>query len=224
MRIQVPSLALLSELRTQCYCYPWYRLQIGLDQDPVLLWLWCRLVAASPIQPLVWELPYAAGATLKAKQNKTKAKTNKQTKKQVPSCLLCNKSLHLKNFNEHYDVVGFGPCNFPIQALFLIHLSLIILTLCRSAFFPLGELGLMSFSFSTMLLKGLFLFCQSLLQRGLFNLNYNSTDILVASLSILRHQSILCLKEMLPPIKVYILPPTFINFEERGLASSFLLY
>ena len=33
--------------------------------DPVLLWLWCRPVAADPIQPLDWELPYAIGAALK---------------------------------------------------------------------------------------------------------------------------------------------------------------
>ena len=30
--------------------------------DPALLWLWCRPVAAAPIQPLAWEPPYAAGA------------------------------------------------------------------------------------------------------------------------------------------------------------------
>ena len=28
----------------------------------MLLWLWCRLAAAAPIQPLAWEPPYAAGA------------------------------------------------------------------------------------------------------------------------------------------------------------------
>ena len=57
----------------------------GLAQwvkDPVLLWLWCRPVAAAPIRPLAWELPYAVNAALnlakdmsrlvsKAKQNKT---------------------------------------------------------------------------------------------------------------------------------------------------------
>ena len=34
----------------------------------VLLWLWCRPAATTLIQPLAWELPYAAGAA----QNKTK--------------------------------------------------------------------------------------------------------------------------------------------------------
>ena len=40
----------------------------GLAQwvkDPVLLWLWYRLMAL--IQPLAWELPYAAGVALKIK-------------------------------------------------------------------------------------------------------------------------------------------------------------
>ena len=29
-------------------------------KDPKLLWLWCRLAAVAPIQPLAWEPPYAA--------------------------------------------------------------------------------------------------------------------------------------------------------------------
>ena len=31
-----------------------------LGSDPVLLWLWCRPVAAALIRPLAWEPPYAA--------------------------------------------------------------------------------------------------------------------------------------------------------------------
>ena len=38
--------------------------------DPELLWLWCRPAAAAPIQPLAWELPYAADAALKKKAKK----------------------------------------------------------------------------------------------------------------------------------------------------------
>ena len=30
--------------------------------DPALLWLWRRPAATTPIQPLAWEPPYAAGA------------------------------------------------------------------------------------------------------------------------------------------------------------------
>ena len=32
------------------------------------LWLWHRLAAVAPIQPLAWELPYATGAALKRKK------------------------------------------------------------------------------------------------------------------------------------------------------------
>ena len=35
----------------------------------MLLW-WCRPAAAAPIQPLAWELPYAAGAALRRKEKK----------------------------------------------------------------------------------------------------------------------------------------------------------
>jgi len=42
--------------------------------DPVLLWLWRRLAAVSPIPPLAWEFPYAVGVTLK-KSKKQKQKT-----------------------------------------------------------------------------------------------------------------------------------------------------
>ena len=43
--------------------------------DPVLLWLWCRLVATAPIGPLAWELPYAAVAAQEmAKRQKKKKK------------------------------------------------------------------------------------------------------------------------------------------------------
>ena len=41
--------------------------------DPMLLWLWHRPVAAAPIRPLAWELPYAMGVALeKAKGQKKK--------------------------------------------------------------------------------------------------------------------------------------------------------
>ena len=50
------------------------------SSDPALLWLWCRLAAVAPSQPLAWELPNATGTILekqKTKQtDKTKQKTN----------------------------------------------------------------------------------------------------------------------------------------------------
>ena len=35
--------------------------------DPALLWLWCRLAAEAPIQPVAWELSDAIPAALKRK-------------------------------------------------------------------------------------------------------------------------------------------------------------
>ena len=48
--------------------------------EPGLLWLWCRLAATAPIQPLAWEPPYAMCAALKKK--KTKKKKKKKVKKE----------------------------------------------------------------------------------------------------------------------------------------------
>ena len=40
------------------------------SSDSTLLWLWHRPVAAAPIHPLAWELPYAAGVAPKKRQKK----------------------------------------------------------------------------------------------------------------------------------------------------------
>ena len=53
VRTRVPSLASLSGLRIQ-HCR---------EQ-------WCRPAAAASIQPLAWELPYAAGVALKSKKER----------------------------------------------------------------------------------------------------------------------------------------------------------
>ena len=47
----------------------------------MLLWLWHRLAAASPIQPLAWELPYATGAAVKGKGEKKRKEEKRQEKK-----------------------------------------------------------------------------------------------------------------------------------------------
>ena len=57
---------------------PWVRSSIAMScgigcrygSDLVLLWLWGRPAATAPIQPLAWELPYAAGMALKKKNKK----------------------------------------------------------------------------------------------------------------------------------------------------------
>ena len=45
-----------------------------MSSDLALLWLWHRLAAATLIQPLAWELPFAAGAALNSKKKKIKIK------------------------------------------------------------------------------------------------------------------------------------------------------
>ena len=47
---------------------------VGLrrSSDPMLLWLWRRPVATTPVRPLTWEPPYAVGAALE----KTKRQKN----------------------------------------------------------------------------------------------------------------------------------------------------
>ena len=37
-----------------------------------MLWLWCRLAATALVRPLVWEPPYAMGATPKKTKRKKK--------------------------------------------------------------------------------------------------------------------------------------------------------
>ena len=77
MRLRVQSLALLSGLRIRC-CR-----DVGCrcGSDPELLWLWHRLAATAPIQPLAWEPPYAAGAAREmAKRQKKKKKKKRKLK------------------------------------------------------------------------------------------------------------------------------------------------
>ena len=66
MGTPVPSLASLSGLRIQRCRGPWYRLKT---------WLGCGIaVAVALIQPLAWELPYAAGAAQKRKKQEKEKK------------------------------------------------------------------------------------------------------------------------------------------------------
>ena len=51
----------------------------GLDSE--LLWPWCWLAAVALIQPLAWELSYAAGAALKDKKQTKQNETNKKPPK-----------------------------------------------------------------------------------------------------------------------------------------------
>ena len=46
--------------------------------DPMLLWLWCRLVTTAPIGPVAWEPPYAMGAALKKKTKDQKKERERE--------------------------------------------------------------------------------------------------------------------------------------------------
>ena len=50
-------------------------------KDPALPWLWYRLIASAPIQPLAWELPYAMDTALK----RPKIRKEKINKIEVPA-------------------------------------------------------------------------------------------------------------------------------------------
>ena len=76
MRMQVQSLALLCGLRIQSYHELWRSLQTRCGSRIALLWLWCRPAAATPIHPLAWEAPHAAGAAFKSKKEKRNTKTS----------------------------------------------------------------------------------------------------------------------------------------------------
>ena len=49
--------------------------------DPELLWLWWRLAAIAPIQPLAGEPPHAVGEAKKKKKKKKKRKEKRKEKK-----------------------------------------------------------------------------------------------------------------------------------------------
>ena len=82
--------------------------------NPVLLWLWRRLVATALIRPLVWEPPYATGVALeKAKKRKKKEKKKRKKKDYaIHSQRLANKNLiGLKLFFIYiYIFFCFGWC------------------------------------------------------------------------------------------------------------------
>ena len=49
--------------------------------DPAFLWLWYRPATTAPMQPLAWELPYAADVVLKRQKKKKKKKEKKKERK-----------------------------------------------------------------------------------------------------------------------------------------------
>ena len=72
MRMQVQSLPSLSGLKLSIWHHSSCNVDLTCASDPVLLWY--RLVAVATIQPLAWELPYAAGMALKKRPKGEKKK------------------------------------------------------------------------------------------------------------------------------------------------------
>ena len=58
---------------------PWAAVGCRHGSYPTLLWLWHRLAAMAPVQPLAWEPPYAVGAAQEMAKWKNKTKQNKKT-------------------------------------------------------------------------------------------------------------------------------------------------
>ena len=92
--------------------------------DPTLLWLCCRLAVAALIQPLAWELPYAAPVALKKKKAKkgyTKSKylcTLAQDTKEVS--IIVNLKVGKQDLNEGCRPKGAGePAPPPFDMLVL---------------------------------------------------------------------------------------------------------
>ena len=56
--------------------------------NPALLWLWSRLAAAAPMQPLAWESPSTVGAVLKSKKKGKKEKKRKKNSQMWPNIFL----------------------------------------------------------------------------------------------------------------------------------------
>ena len=56
--------------------------------------LWHKLAAASLIQPLAWELPFAAAAALKRKKKKKKKRERERERKKILPILSVKKGCH----------------------------------------------------------------------------------------------------------------------------------
>ena len=71
----------------------------GSDSILLWLWLWRRSAAIAPIQPLPWELPYAACVALKIKNKiKKKEEEEKLFLKNYASIIKKNKILVTKQY------------------------------------------------------------------------------------------------------------------------------
>ena len=92
---------------------------IGLRRgsDLALLWLWRRLVATAPIQPLAWEPPYAAGAAQEIATTTTTTTTKDKIQKDKKNLKFSNiesigvpvVAQWLTNPTRNHEVAGSVP-------------------------------------------------------------------------------------------------------------------
>ena len=94
--------------------------------EPALLWLRHRPAAAAPVQPLAWELPYAAGATWKEKKKKREKERNVDNIREVQVItslpplkspdLECSHSFHSPwNVGRKWTRAAQGPSPLSLQ-------------------------------------------------------------------------------------------------------------
>ena len=84
------------------------------SSDPVLQWLWRRLVATAPIRHLAWEPPYTTGAALKSKKKKKKVQATwiSFNEKRNPTTQEC------KGLQQLSDAKMFGTLPKTMDGLF----------------------------------------------------------------------------------------------------------
>ena len=86
---------------------------IGRDSDPALLGPWWRPAAAALIQPLAWELPYAADAAIKSPPpKKRKEKEKNPMKNPIP---FISAPLEMKHFGVKLTKRRGNPCEKQLQ-------------------------------------------------------------------------------------------------------------
>ena len=93
-----------------------------LGSDPVLLWLWRRPVATTPIQPLAWEPPYTVGAA----QEMTK---KKKERKKIPLAFLVSSKMKYSHLNIGFKRLG-------MLVLILLCTSSLCILLCTNLLYP----------------------------------------------------------------------------------------
>ena len=75
--------------------------------DPELLWLWCRLAARAPNQPLAWEPPYASGAPKMTKKKFGGGRTDDYLSgTRVDSCTFCILTFFFEKLSAYRKVAS----------------------------------------------------------------------------------------------------------------------